>query len=206
MSLACPRSVDLWRYTPHRNNAAGDLPSSQLLLVVEELEVFQVRELGEHVNTRPFMRAITLTYAVLSVHLLGEQIVNVFIGIAFAPRVHGRVHVLFIRGVNTGTRIVMPFFLTFARRVHVFTVFRGVRGIGISFLPPAPDLGWSGQALHHLAALPPGRICTLDQGQPVLALLHELRAHHEERLVVRDRTQGDPTGLGDLPLTEAVPF
>src|SRR5215208_4568731 len=96
--------------------------------------------------------------------------------------------------------------LVFGPVVHVFTLFTPFWGIWISFLPPGPNLLGCGQALHDLVGLPPGGVRTLDEGEPVLALLHELGTRDEECLVVRDRAQRDATSLGDLPLTKAVAF
>src|SRR5215212_4692069 len=72
------------------------------------------------------------------------------------------------------------------------SAFRGWAGIGVGIFPPCPDLLGSREARHNPVLRPPRGFGTLDEGEAILGLLHQLRAPYEERLVVGDRPLRHP--------------
>src|SRR5829696_6937222 len=85
--------------------------------------------------------------------------------------------------------------------------FRGWVRLGL--FPPCLNLLGGRKTRHNPVVRPPRRFGSLDEGKTILSLLHQLRAHYEERLVVGDRPLRHPLFGGyvlalprDLPLGE----
>src|SRR5215204_2058011 len=91
--------------------------------------------------------------------------------------------------------------------ISPISTFRGWVGMGVGIFPPCLNLLGGGKTRHNPILRPPRGFGTLDEGKAILALLHQLRARYEERLVVGDRPLRHPLFGGyvlallrDLPL------
>src|SRR3712207_4747215 len=80
--------------------------------------------------------------------------------------------------------------------ISVISTFGG--WIRVRIVPPQPDLIGCGETGHEIPGSPPGRLGALDEGEAVLRLLDELRAHYQEGLVVRYGALRHPIVGGDL--------